>query len=55
MRLHLPTTKFGGMWAELVIYPPNELDTARALKRQNHPSSDAILKETVILEDCKLL
>ena len=44
-----------GKLAELVIYPPNELEAVRALKRQQHSSPEAILKETAILEDCNLL
>jgi hypothetical protein len=44
-----------GTLAELEIYPPRELQAARALKRENHPLSDALLREAVILEDCNLL
>jgi hypothetical protein len=45
-----------GTLAEVEIYPPNEVKAARELKRQHLSlTSDALVKEAMLLADCDLL
>jgi hypothetical protein len=44
-----------GEVAELVIYPPRELEAAHEWKRKNYGASYEMIRQAVLLEDCNLL